>query len=361
MRRRIKWRKPVMIISILLLVMIGVIWVFISGDKKIGDTKIVFTTGFAENEVFKIGSSSCTLPEAMVYMTTAKNQYESVYGVEMWSHDFGGITLEKYLKNMIISQLSQIKSMNLLAKEMDITLSEDEVQLTQKAAKEYYESLNTAEITYMNVNEAVIKQLYTEYALANKVYEQITKDVNPEISDDEARSITVKHILIKTYKVDEKGNKVPFSEEQKNQAYAKAQEALGRAKAGEDFDSLIKIYNEDSKTTYEFGKGVMPDAYEEAAFNLDKDEISDIVETEYGYHIIKCISNFDRDKTDANKITILEQRKSEAFDEVYYSFIGQVSSDFNDKLWDKVTLKVDESITTMNFFDIYNKYFAPKS
>ena len=34
--------------------------------------------------------------------------------------------------------------------------------------------------------------------LADKVYRQIISDINPEISDDEARTITVQHILIKT-------------------------------------------------------------------------------------------------------------------------------------------------------------------
>lgn len=358
MRRKFKISKPVIIAGIVALLLIGIVIISVTGDKKIKGTKIVFTTGFADDEVFKIGKSSCTLPEAMVYLTTAKNQYESVYGVEMWNHDFGGVTLEEYLKNMIVSQLSQIKSMNLLAENMKITLTDAEKKLAEKAAAEYFSTLNDTEKSYMNVNEDIIVKLYSEYALANKVYKEITKDVNPEISDDEARSITVKQILIKTYTVNDKGEKVTFDDAQKAQAYQKASEALARAQAGEDFDSLIEIYNEDSKSTYEFGKGVMPAAFEEAAFNLDMDEISGIVETEYGYHIIKCISNFDKEKTDANKVTILEQRKSEAFDKVYDAYIKDVSSDFNDALWDKVTLKIDEKITTTNFFDIYNKYFS---
>ena len=63
-----------------------------------------------------------------------------------------------------------------------------------------------------------------------------------------------------------------------------------RAQNGDDFDSLIEEYNEDMSSTYTFGKGTMPEAFEKAAFNLDTDEISGLVETEYGYHIIKCVS-----------------------------------------------------------------------
>lgn len=43
--------------------------------------------------------------------------------------------------------------------------------------------------------------MYREYALADKVYTFIIKDINPEVSDDEARTITVRQILIMTYSV----------------------------------------------------------------------------------------------------------------------------------------------------------------
>ena len=47
-----------------------------SGDY----TRVVLTTGFAQDEIFRIEKLSCTLPEMMVYLTNMKNQYESVYG-----------------------------------------------------------------------------------------------------------------------------------------------------------------------------------------------------------------------------------------------------------------------------------------
>ena len=55
-------------------------------DKKeqADATKIVLTTGFGQDEVFRIDRLSCTLPEIMVYLTNMKNQYESVYGDRIW-------------------------------------------------------------------------------------------------------------------------------------------------------------------------------------------------------------------------------------------------------------------------------------
>ena len=74
----------------------------------------------------------------------------------------------------------------------------------------------------MGISRKTVSDLYTEFALAEKVYQYTIKDINPEISDDEARTITVEHILIKTYALDGTGRKVEYAEEAKKDAYAKA-------------------------------------------------------------------------------------------------------------------------------------------
>ena len=64
-----------------------------------GNTRIVVTTGLASDELFRIGDASCSLSEALVYLMNQKGSYEKVYGLEMWEHSLGGMTMEEYLKN----------------------------------------------------------------------------------------------------------------------------------------------------------------------------------------------------------------------------------------------------------------------
>ena len=116
-------------------------------------------------------------------------------------------------------------------------------------------------------------------------------------------------------------------------------------------------YNEDNKSIYSFGKGETETAFEKAAFNLGTDEISDIVETEYGYHIIKCISTFNREETDANKIKIVEQRRKEVFSQEYDAFADSLTRNLNSELWESVELLHDEQVTTTGFFKIYDTWF----
>lgn len=326
------------------------------GNRE-GQTKIVLTTGLGKDEVFRVEDISCKLPEIMVYLTNTQNQYESIFGPDIWNTNVDGVTLEENVKDTVLAQIAQIKTMNLLAQYYQISLEEEEIQRVDAAASTYFSSLSEQEITLLGITQETIKQLYNEYAIADKVYEFLIRDINPEISDDEARIITVEHVLIKTYAQDGTGKKIAYSEEKKQEAYGRAQQVLALAKdeANNNFQDLIKNYSEDSIGTYSFGKGEMDPSFEEAAFNLETGEISEIVESQLGYHVIKCITTFDKEETDANKLKIVEQRKKEVFGEKYDNFVASLTRKLNEELWDQVTFIHDAGVTTSDFFDVYTQ------
>lgn len=326
-----------------------------SKDKKI---EVVLHTGFSKNEVFRLDKASCSLPEIMVYLTNTQNQYEKVYGEEIWKVSSKEVTLEENIKDMVLAQIAQIKAMTLLAKQEKVELTKEEKQQVQEAAAAYYKTLNETEIEKMGVSEALLSDMYGEYALANKVYRYIIKDINPEISDDEARTITVEHILIKTYSLDEEGNRVEYSESAKRDAYQRAKEIWNRIQNGEKFEQLATKYNEDTTSQYSFRQGEKDPVFEEAAFNLGQGEISEIVETDYGYHIIKCITTFNREETDANKIKIVEQRREEVFGERYAGFVADLVKNLNEPLWEEVELIQDPEVDTAEFFEIYETFVS---
>lgn len=341
----------------LLLLIILISPISACGEKDDPDMRVVLTTGFQRDEVFRIETISCLLPEIRVYLTTAQNQYESVYGRQIWSVDFHGETLEDSIKEIALAQIAQIKTMNLLAAKHDVALEEEEIDLANEAAAEYFHSLSPTEKEVMGVSLSTIETLYTEYALADKVYRYIIKDINPEISDDEARTITVFHILIRTYALDGVGTRIDYPETMRADAFNRAQKILDQVHAGEDFEKLMMLYSEDTQAIYSFGKGIMDAPFEEAAFQLETGEVSDIVETSFGYHIIKCLNTFNREETDNNKIKIVEQRREEVFGQEYNTFLGTLTRNINDVLWEQVTFIHNSDVRTKDFFDVYQRYF----
>lgn len=124
----------------------------------------------------------------------------------------------------------------------------------------------------------------------SKYYPENMSALNDYVTDGKA---SAKHILIKNdtsaaQNTQAEGEEAAPAEDKR----AKAEEILGRIRNGEDFDTLMKEFNEDTGETengYTFSAGEMTAPFEKAAFALKIDEVSDIVESQYGYHIIKRI------------------------------------------------------------------------
>lgn len=346
--------KRLKLMGLLVLIVLEVF--MLAGCKKNGPM-VVLTTGFKEDVVFNIEDLSCTKSEVLVYLVNTENMYDEVFGDKVWQVPFEDKTIEAQYKETILARLAQIKAMNIFARENGITLDSNEEKLVEQAALEYFSSLTEEEVNYLSVTEDTIENMYREYAIACKLYESITDSVNPEISDDEARTVTVRSILIKTYYIDGNGNKVAYDDARKQDALVRAYSILERIKAGEEFEILAADYNEDEKSLYSFSRGVMPIEIEDAAFNMSEGEVSDIIETEYGYHIIKCITNFDEEQTDLHKLDIVDSRKQQEFTNKYDEYISSLTSNLNKELWDSIVYERGENITTTQFFSTYDKFF----
>lgn len=322
-----------------------------------GNTKVVLTTGLQKDEVFRVGSERADETEWLLYLTNIANGYEEVYGEELLYMEANTEdTMLDKCKNLAMAQLSRIKAMKLLAGEQRLSLTEEEKQSALAAAEVYFETLSEEERKILGVKKIdVIADIFEEKLLADKLYAHFIKDVNPEISDDEARIITVQHVLIKNYTVDSFGNKKVLTDKELSEVYKRAEEVYRLAKQGESFDALISKYSEDIKGTYSFGKGEMDAAFEEAAFALSTNEIAPVVETSLGFHIIKCISTLDREATDLNKQKLLLARKQEVFGDTYNEFVSKLDTQTNEKLLDSIVLPDNILVDTSELFAIYEQ------
>ena len=83
---------------------------------------------------------------------------------------------------------------------------------------------------------------------------------------------------------------------------------------------------------------------------MDSGEISEIVETEYGYHIIKCVSTFDIEETQENKVRILKERKDKVFEETYNGYLPGLKKNLNKQLYESIEIVSDENIRTSDMF-----------
>jgi parvulin-like peptidyl-prolyl isomerase len=159
----------------------------------------------------------------------------------------------------------------------------------------FLEALKTGGVTIDHVKTSVRETMVINKLLqgiaesGGKVSEEaLRKAYEQETGGDKTAS--VRHILLMT-----QGK----SEAEKAAAKTKIEGILAEAKSGADFAELAKKYSEDPGSKdkgglYEnFSRGTMVKPFEDAAFSVPVGQISGVIETAYGYHILKVI---DRQK-----------------------------------------------------------------
>jgi len=291
-----------------------------------------------------IGDIRVYYNEVMVYLKSAQETYETEYGKDVWNVDiFGdGKTFGEHIKDEVIKQITQIKIIRDKAEQLGIALTEEEMADAVSYAAEHFAGLSDADIDRYLVSRELLEQVYSENLLAEKVFETLTIDVDTNVSDYESRQITVQHILIYGTEPDDEGNRKPLSFEEREKAYQKAVSLLERARSGEDFYSLAEANSEDEVIEYTFGRGTGPeefsDTFEQAAFNLKTGEISDIITTDYGWHIIYCVTDFNEDATTEVKEKIIEDRRTKLFAELYEQWFADYDVVINSEVWDAISL-----------------------
>jgi peptidyl-prolyl cis-trans isomerase C len=143
--------------------------------------------------------------------------------------------------------------------------------------------------------------------------------------------IHARHILVK---VDPAA-----TPEQKEAARKKAQGLLEKVKGGADFATVAKESSDCPSAPQggdlgEFGRGDMVKAFEDAAFNLKPGDMSDLVETQFGYHIIRLEGKTPPTKVDytpelEGQLTqqLLSERRNEAVKKLIADLRGKASID----------------------------------
>ena len=309
----------------------------------IGNTEIVFNTNsVGRNHVFSINGDKCSKEEARLYLCNYQNIYGYAYGINLWEYDDSqleeGSTLEAYVKDVTLTELVNIMCMEQLAKNQEITLTEEETKKAEKAAEEYYGSLSKEELSYIGMDKSELKSCYKKYALAQKLYRTLIEGINEEVSDDEARVVRIQQIYVKS-----------------EETALLIQQKLAEK---EKFENLANTYNEAPVMERHLARGEYAKVVDDVVFQLDNNEVSDMIVAEDGYYFIKCLNKFEQELTEENKENIIIKRREEQFDDKFIEFVNTSMFELNEKAWEEIEIDTSGSIKTDSFFEIYEKYFT---
>ena len=164
--------------------------------------------------------------------------------------------------------------------------------------------MTEAELRAKATQEAVAKAALKRALNVDVTDAEVKKFYDDRPADfEEPEKVHVRHILLMTMDPTAQPP-APLSADQVAAKRKQIDDLLKRARAGEDFAALAKQYSEDpgskdSGGEYTFPRGQMRPEFEAAAFSMTNGQISDVVTTMYGFHIIKTL-----DKIPAKKVSL---------------------------------------------------------
>jgi len=196
----------------------------------------------------------------------------------------------------------------------DVSVTEEEIQQFYDENQERYMHPEQTSITYVElktedltvdvpVDEEALRRQYDEYMAS--------------LNDQQERK--ARHILVQLSDSADEATKAAKKQ--------KIEDVLSQLKSGASFEKLAKSTSDDPGSASKAGdlgwvtKGMMVPAFEEALFKLKKGEISNVVKSSFGYHIIKLddVKGSSKPETFASrKETLLKELKQEAVSNMFY-------------------------------------------
>ncbi len=213
------------------------------------------------------------------------------------------------LEQQILQRLIQVQLLSSRATDADKAEGKEQVdkRMVEIKAKAGSDENLDRQLKSVGLTRAELISKMTDEAVAEAV---LKREVKAGVKDEDVKKyydehpakfeqpelVRAAHILLSTKEADE-ANPNPATQkdlpDDKKQAKRKQlEDILKRARGGEDFAKLAKEFSEDpgSKETggeYTFPRGQMVPEFENAAFALNTNQISDVITTSFGYHIIK--------------------------------------------------------------------------
>ena len=269
-------------------------------------------------------------PELFYNYLSMRTQMEYTGSID-WTMTLSedGMTYGDYLKRLVESQVLQTAFWNTMAEEDQITLSDDDHEQIAENLASFNANISDADKEFYGFNDENVTQILEHLSIAAKVLDTEVEKQIAQFTEDEQQDCifrTVDHILLLTAAPEEtndSGETQSMSESEaqsyKESRYAQAQEILERAQAGEDFEALAEEYNEDSGFEYSLNRnGESPDGvtyvqeFTDGAFALAEGEMA-IVETEYGYHVMKCVSENNEELTQSAQRSLAVSKYNETY------------------------------------------------
>ncbi len=294
-----------------------------------------------------------------------KAEYSIYYKIFAETLSYYGYS-ETQIPEYIAQKAGVDKMLYLKAKEAGITQTDEQKQEVDEI---FADEDQVSSLVEQGIDPDKMKELYYQDNIINNYIEKLEADVSNDDmiayiketygEDADLNEYVTRQILFSTT---DSTTGSELTDEEKAEAKTKAEEILAKVKAGEDFATLAKENSDDSGTSEDGGeyKMYMDDStvteYEDAVKTLKAGEIySTLVESDYGYHIIKLESINENGRANSttersnyvnSKIIDVMWEQLEVNDDVVNKVVYEITGSYPSDEDDSTTTTTDEDTTT---------------
>ncbi len=277
------------------LLLIGILAISVAAcGKKIPD-----------NAVAVVEDKVITIEDYNKSFAMVEKSYNEIYGDTIWTQEIQGKTVKDMVKSQLLDTMviEQLIIKNIKATEFKIK----DTEVNEGYAK-FMEAVVKDDVTQKFYTDKGIDEVFIKSQITSQFYkEEFDRVIKSALEKDQAKLDT----LYKSYPIQIKASHILVKDE------AKAKELLKKIKAGGDFAKLAKENSTDVASAKNggslglFPRGVMVPEFEKAAFALKIGEVSEIIPSKFGFHIIKLdeIQTLDSLKAAGAKVEEIEVYK----------------------------------------------------
>lgn len=266
--------------------------------------------------------------------------YTSLFGVGFWSKDLSGtgVDMETTVKAQVADTVEQLYLLEDHMADYGVELTKEELAEIDKAAEKFMSENSKDAIKQMGATDEYVKEMLRLNTIQAKVRGVMDKDVDTEVSDEEAAQKTFSYVKVSKTAVKD-GKKTEYTEDEKAELKSKVEKLAKDAK--EDFEKAVEEA-EYKVSTYSYGsdESSFAEAVISEADKMENGEVSGLLEDEDNYYVIRMDSTFDEKATAEKKEEIIKERQDEHFTEVCKEYKEKAEYEVNESEWKKV--KFDE-------------------
>ena len=306
--------------------------------------------------VATVGDEEITLGVANFYARLTQGDYETYYASmmgmaaeDMWAQEFDeDTTSEEQIKDSIMESLEDMYVLSQHAADYDIALTEEEKSAISDAAEQFEADNTDAAKEAVSGYKKDIEKVLELATIQNKMDSAMKEGVDEEVSDEEAAQKSMQYVLFSYTSTDDSGNSTELTDEEKEELKTTAQSLADRSAAGEDFAAVASELGAEAQTATFDSESTSPseDLIAAADALQNEGDVTGLVETDSGIYVAELTSLLDREATDAEKETIVEQRRQDQYDSLLEEWKDAVEIEVNDRVWDKVDF-IDQGVTVV--------------